>query len=333
MRLIVPMAGQGKRMRPHTLTTPKPLIPVAGKPIVRHLVEYVARQVSEPIEHIAYVVGDFGKETEQELLRIARGVGATASIHYQDQPLGTAHAILCASDHLYDRVLIAFADTLFFADLTLPPQADGVIWVKQVENWQQFGVVKVNQEGLIQEFVEKSPVYVSDLAIIGIYYFRDGVNLREELQYLLDHDIKDKGEFQLTTAMEHMKNKGKKLYAGTVNQWLDCGNKDATVATNRALLEQFRDQQLIDPSAAIEQAVVVPPCYIGAGVRIRHSVVGPYVSVGEKTTIENSVITNSIIQSSVRIRERIISNSLLGNHVTLNGDPDDLSLGDYAVQR
>lgn len=333
MRLIVPMAGQGKRMRPHTLTTPKPLIPVAGKPIVRHLIEYLSRIAGDQIDHIAYIIGDFGKDVEQELLRIACTVGATASIHYQNQPLGTAHAILCAEEHLHGNVLIAFADTLFFADLTIPHQADGVIWVKQVENWQQFGVVKVNEEGVIQEFVEKSPVYVSDLAIIGIYYFRDGANLKQELQYLLDHDIKDKGEYQLTTAMEHMKNKGKKLYAGAVHQWLDCGNKDATIAANRALLEHFRDQPLIDPTATFEQAVIVPPCYVGAGVRIRHAVVGPYVSVGEKSSIENCVITNSIIQSSVRIRDRIISNSMLGNHVIVNGDPDDLSLGDYAVQR
>ncbi|MCS6991115.1 MAG: sugar phosphate nucleotidyltransferase [Chitinophagales bacterium] len=333
MRVIVPMAGQGKRMRPHTLTTPKPMIPVAGKPIVRHLIEYLASITHQRLEHIAFVVGDFGKDTEAELLRMAHNLGATASIHYQKEPLGTAHAILCAAEHLYGPVLIAFADTLFFADFSIPPEADGVIWVKQVEHWQQFGVVKVNKEGLILEFVEKSPVYVSDLAIIGIYYFRDGDNLRRELQYLLDHDIKDKGEYQLTTAMEHMKNKGSKLYAGAVHQWLDCGNKDATVATNRALLERYKDQPLIDPTAVIEQSVIVPPCYLGAGVRIRHAVVGPYVSVGEKTIIESSVISNSIIQSSVRIRDRIISNSMLGNHVVVQGGPDDLSLGDYAVQR
>ena len=324
------MAGLGKRMRPHTLTTPKPLIPVAGKPIVQHLVEYLAEIAGDEIEHIAYVVGDFGKETEKNLLKIADTLGAKGSIHYQQQPLGTAHAILCAQEHLKERVIIAFADTLFYTDFKIANHADGVIWVKKVENWQQFGVVRVAKEGHITEFVEKSPTFVSDLAIIGIYYFKDGENLRDELQYLLDHDIKEKGEYQLTTAMENMKNKGKKLYPGEVNEWLDCGNKDATVDTNRSVLERNKNERLIDKSAVIEHSTVIPPSFIGAGVTIRNSVIGPHASIGEKTLVENCIIKNSIIQSHSKIRHHIMHNSIIGNHVTMNGNPEDLSIGDYA---
>lgn len=332
MRVIVPMAGLGKRMRPHTLTTPKPLIPVAGKPIVQHLVEYLAAIAGDEIEHIAYVVGDFGKETEKNLIKIAEELGAKGSIHYQDDPLGTAHAILCAREHLKGRVVIAFADTLFYTDFKIPEEADGVIWVKKVENWQQFGVVKVGKEGYITEFVEKSPTYVSDLAIIGIYYFRDGENLKKELQHLLDHDIKDKGEYQLTTAMENMKQKGLKLFPGQVNEWLDCGNKDATIDTNRAVLEHNRNERLIDKTAVIENSVIIPPSFIGAHAVIRNSVVGPFVSIGEKTTIENCNLRNSIIQSNSRVKNKMLEKSMIGNHTNINGHLDELSAGDYTTQ-
>ncbi|HYV91722.1 MAG TPA: sugar phosphate nucleotidyltransferase [Chitinophagales bacterium] len=331
MRVIVPMAGLGKRMRPHTLTTPKPLIPVAGKPIVQHLVEYLAEIAGDEIKHIAFVVGDFGKETERNLLKIAEELGAKGSIHYQDEPLGTAHAILCAQEHLKDRVIVAFADTLFYTDFKIPEKADGVIWVKKVDNWQQFGVVKVGKEGHITEFVEKSPTYVSDLAIIGIYYFKDGENLRCELQHLLDHDIKEKGEYQLTTAMENMKIKGRKLFPGEVSEWLDCGNKDATVDTNRAVLEHKKNDRLIDKSALIENSTIIPPSFIGSGATIRNSVIGPHVSIGEKTLIENCIIKSSIIQSSSRIKNRLINNSMIGNHVTIGGHPDEFSVGDYSA--
>jgi glucose-1-phosphate thymidylyltransferase len=330
MRVIIPMAGLGKRMRPHTLTTPKPLIPIAGKPIVKHLAEYLAEIAGDEIEHIAFVIGDFGKETEKNLLKIAETLGAKGSIHHQHEPLGTAHAILCAQEHLKDRVIIAFADTLFYTDFKIPEQADGVIWVKKVNNWQQFGVVKVAKEGYITEFVEKSPTFISDLAIIGIYYFRNGENLKCELQYLLDHDIKEKGEYQLTTAMENMKNKGLKLYPGEVNEWLDCGNKDSTVDTNRAVLEHKKNDRLIDKTAVIESSIIIPPSFIGTNVTIRNSVIGPHVSIGDRTTIENCIIKSSIIQSHSRIKNQLIQNSMIGNHVTMNGVLSDVSVGDYS---
>lgn len=331
MRVIVPMAGLGKRMRPHTLTTPKPLIPVAGKPIVQRLVEYLGEMCEDKIQHIAFVVGDFGKETEANLLKIAEDLGAKGSIHHQDKPLGTAHAILCAQEHLKEHVIIAFADTLFYADFKVNEDADGVIWVQKVENPQQFGVIKVAPEGHIAEFIEKSPEFVSDLAIIGIYYFRDGENLKHELQYLLDQDIKEKGEYQLTTAMEHMKNKGLKLYPGEVAQWLDCGNKDATVDTNKQVLEHEKHNRLIDKSAIIENSTIIPPTFIGPDAVIRNSVVGPYVSIGQQSKVENAILKNSIIQSHSSIKNRLIQNSMVGNFVQLCGEMEDLSVGDYSV--
>jgi glucose-1-phosphate thymidylyltransferase len=170
MRIIVPMAGMGKRMRPHTLTTPKPLVPVAGKPIVQHLVEDIIRMCNQKVEEIAYVVGRFGEEAEKNLVKIAESLGAKGTIHYQDTPLGTAHAILCAESALKGPVVVAFADTLFSADFRMDADCDGVIWVKQIEDPRQFGVVKTGADGVITDFVEKPQEFVSDLAIIGIYY-------------------------------------------------------------------------------------------------------------------------------------------------------------------
>ena len=211
MNIIIPMAGRGSRLRPHTLTTPKPLIAFAGKSIVQRLVEDIVNVCNEEINEIAFIIGDFGKEVERNLIDIANDLGAEGKIVYQDQPLGTAHAILCAKESLKGNVVVAFADTLFKADFKLEKNSDGIIWVNKIDDPSSFGVVKVNEEKIITDFVEKPEFFVSDLAIIGIYYFKSGENLNKELQYLIDNDIKDKGEYQLTNALENMKNKGLKF--------------------------------------------------------------------------------------------------------------------------
>ena len=170
MKIIVPMAGMGKRMRPHTHTTAKPLLPIAGKPIVQRLVEDLASVAGEPVEEVAYVVHpSFGVKVEEGLVAIAERIGAKGTIHYQEVALGTAHAILCAESALSGRIIVAFADTLFRAQLKLDKDCDGVIWVNKVDDPRPFGVVKLDDKGVITEFVEKPLDFVSDLAIIGIY--------------------------------------------------------------------------------------------------------------------------------------------------------------------
>ncbi|UOQ65825.1 sugar phosphate nucleotidyltransferase [Hymenobacter volaticus] len=335
MRIIVPMAGMGKRMRPHTLTVPKPLIPVAGKPIVQRLVEDIAKVCGEPVQEVAFIIGRFGAEVEKSLVKIAESVGAKGTIHYQDEPLGTAHAILCAQSALTGPVVVAFADTLFKADFTLDTNVPGTIWVQKVEDPKPFGVVKLNEQGQITDFVEKPTEFVSDLAIIGIYYFQDGEYLRQELQYLLDNDIKDKGEFQLTNALENMKNKGTTFVPGRVTEWLDCGNKDATVYTNQRYLEylQERGEPLVAESAKVTNSVLIPPVYIGEGVTITDSVVGPHVSLGSQSNVRSSVVSNSIVQQSATVLHANVTNSMIGNFATVASTPQDLSLGDYNTLR
>ena len=224
MNIIIPMAGMGKRMRPHTLTTAKPLIPIAGKPIVQRLVEDIVSTTNEKVGEIAFIISPiFGKETEDLLLKVASDLGAVGKICYQTEALGTAHAILCASESLSGNVFIAFADTLFKASFSIDTQKDAIIWTQKVDDPSQFGVVKLAADGRITDFVEKPSDFVSDLAIIGVYFFKDGENLKQELQYLIDNDIKVKGEYQITDAMENMKNKGLHFYSDQVEEWLDCG--------------------------------------------------------------------------------------------------------------
>ncbi|MCB0819527.1 MAG: NTP transferase domain-containing protein [Bacteroidetes bacterium] len=331
MRIIIPMAGMGKRMRPHTLVTPKPLVEFAGKPMVHHIVEELAGTCNEPIEEIAFIIGNFGKKVEDELVAVAEQVGARGKIYYQDEPLGTAHAVLCAADSLDGKLIVAFADTLFKADFVLDEEKDSVIWVQQVDDPRAFGVVKLNTEGLITDFVEKPQEFVSDLAIIGIYYFRDGQNLKKELQYLIDNNIKEKGEFQLTNALENMKSKGLSFVPGKVIEWLDCGNKNATVYTHARWLDLGKEKFKLPSGLKRENSTIVEPCYIGKDVEITGSVVGPFVSVADGTVIRNSVIRNSIIQKNTSIENSVIGNSMIGNSVVISNKMQDLSVGDYSV--
>ncbi|MCS6833727.1 MAG: sugar phosphate nucleotidyltransferase, partial [Flammeovirgaceae bacterium] len=329
MKIIIPMAGRGTRLRPHTLTVPKPLIKIAGKPIVQRLVEDLAAMSDEKLDEVAFVIGDFGKDVENSLLAIAESVGAKGKLYYQEKPLGTAHAVMCAKPSLEGNIVVAFADTLFKADFKIDRFQDGVIWVHKVTDPSQFGVVKINEFQEITDFIEKPKTFVSDLAIIGIYYFRDGKKLADEVQYLYDNNLTANGEYQLTTALENMKKKGFKFIPATVKAWLDCGNKDATVDTNKQYLEFIKHQPLIAESAKVTNSVIVSPVFIGENVRIHNSVVGPHVSVGNDSEIYGSVIQNSIIQEKTTIINANLTNSMIGSYVRYEGRTEDLSLGDY----
>ena len=333
MKIIIPMAGKGKRMRPHTLTVPKPLINVAGKPIVQRLVEDITKVCGEKVDEIAFVIGpDFGKEVEENLVKIAQSQGAKGTICYQEKALGTAHAIMCAKDSITGKTVVAFADTLFKADFVMDTNQEGVIWVQGIEDPRQFGVVKVNETGVITDFIEKPETFVSNLAIIGIYYFKDGDNLKKELQYLLDNNITEKGEFQLTNALENMKQKGIAFTPGKVTEWLDCGNKDATVYTNQRVLEFIKgNAELKGKNIITENSVIIEPCFIGDNVVIKNSIVGPHVSIGNNSSVNNSVLKNSIIQANTKLSNTIISNSMIGEGAEVKGKALDLSMSDYTT--
>jgi glucose-1-phosphate thymidylyltransferase len=324
------MAGMGKRMRPHTLTVPKPLIPIAGKPIVQRLVEGIAQIAKEPIEEIAFIVGEFSDEmVESKLIRIAEEAGAKGVIYHQDKALGTAHAVYCAEPSLDGKVIIAFADTLFRADFVMDTDAEGIIWVSEVSDPSAFGVVKVNDKGIVTDFIEKPKTFVSNLAIIGVYFFRDGQNLKNELKWLIDNRVIVNGEFQLTDALENMKRKKLEFQTRTVNEWLDCGNKNSTVFTNQRILANLTNEQLVHPTLSKTNSVIVPPCFIGKNVEISGSVIGPFVSLGDNCKVTNSLIQNSIIQNDTEIIDLNLRNSMIGNNVDYKGEFVEVSIGDY----
>lgn len=324
------MAGRGSRLRPHTLTTPKPLVKVGGKPIVQRLVEDIAKISTEPINEIAFIIGDFGKQVETDLLKIASDLGATGKICYQEEPLGTAHAVYCAKESLKGPVTIAFADTLFKAEFNISPEVDGVLWVKQIEDPSAFGVVQMNDQGHIVEFVEKPKEFVSDLAMIGVYYFKYGEKLKEEIEFLIENDIIKSGEYQLPDALRNLTKKEYVFVPGEVNEWMDCGNKKVTVDTNNRILSFDHAEGINNVNDFENQnSIVIQPCFIGKNVKIVNSVVGPNVSIGDNCVVEDSNLKNSLIGEETEINKVILKDSMIGNKAKINGKQSDLSVGDF----
>ena len=328
------MAGRGSRLLPHTLTVPKPLIPVAGMPIVYRLVRDIAKLLPEPVSEIAYVLGNpayFGETVVAKLTELSEGLGAKTSFYRQNQPLGTGHAVMCAAPSLSGPAVIAYADTLIRANLTLDPTADSVIWVKQVENPEEFGVVKLDNTGAISTLVEKPRDYVSSLAVIGIYYFKEIELLRDALQGVLEEKLTNGGEYQINDGILRMIEDGKRFVPGEVSAWMDCGNPAVTVETNGRMLDYLaaEGQELVG-KAEIENSQIIKPCFIADGVVLKNSTVGPRVSIGADTVVLDSTVKNSMIQTNCHIEKTNLDGAMIGNHVRYSGVQKQLSVGDYS---
>lgn len=335
MKIIVPMAGRGSRLRPHTLTVPKPLVPIAGKPIVHRLVRDIVKVLDEPISEIAFILGDpafFGDDVVDNLKALATELGAKPSIYRQLQPKGTGHAIMCAEASLEGPAVVAYADTLIRATFNLDKEADSVIWTKKVTNPEAYGVVNLNDRGHIVELVEKPKEFVSDQAVIGIYYFKDIAVLKKELQYVLDNEIIHGGEYQINDGIKRMMTKGKIFTTGTVDDWMDCGNKEIAVETNAKMLEYLlQDKELSLPTDLKQiNSKIIQPCFIDEGVILRNSTIGPHVSIGKGTVIEDSSVKNTIIQAYSEVKNATLESSMIGNYVRYDGKFDKVSLGDYS---
>ncbi len=331
------MAGRGSRLRPHSLTVPKPLIPVAGQPIVHRLVKDIAKVLKQPIDEIAFVLGDpafFGDDVVESLSQLAEDLGAKASIYRQDQPLGTGHAIMSAKPSLSGPAVIAYADTLIRAEFDLDPSADSVIWTKRVDNPEAYGVVKLDANNSIVELLEKPSEFVSDQAVIGIYYFKDVAVLKEKLQEVLDENVMNGGEYQINDGIKRMMADGKVFKTGTVDEWMDCGNKNVTLETNAKMLGFLHsddEEQLIHDSVVLEDSTIIEPCFIGAGTVLRNTSVGPYVSIGKDCVIEDSSVKNSLIQNQTMIKNANLDEAMIGNFVKYDGGFTKISIGDYSV--
>lgn len=332
MKLIIPMAGRGTRVRPHSHTIPKPLLPVAGTMIVERIIETFARTLDQTINEVVYILGpDFGKEIREKLTEMSERHHAKATFRVQEVALGTAHAVYSASKDLTGEVIIVFADTIFDSDEKVSVEgADSVIWLKEVDDPSRFGVA-VFEGDKITDFVEKPKEPISNLAIIGVYYFNDGETLKKEIEYLLDHDKTGHGgEYQLTDALDRMLKDGKTFKKATVDEWLDCGTLPAWLDTSGIILD--KENHSYDEKK-YKNTTIHPPVYVGKDVKISESEIGPNVSIEEGSVIANSTISHSIIQENAIIEDSNLKNSTIGNHVEVYGESGTVHLGDHSVVR
>ncbi|HKL37228.1 MAG TPA: sugar phosphate nucleotidyltransferase, partial [Salegentibacter sp.] len=285
---------------------------------------------------IAFILGDpafFGDEIVESLEGLAKGLNAKASIYRQDQPLGTGHAIMSAKESLSGPAVVAYADTLIKADFKLDKDADAVIWTKKVANPEAFGVVNLNEKNEIIELVEKPKEFVSDQAVIGIYYFKDIAVLKEKLEEVLDENLMHGGEYQINDGIKKMMAEDRIFKTGTVDEWMDCGNKNVTVETNGRMLNFLHQdgEKLISDSVKITNSEITEPCYIGENVELVNAKIGPNVSVGDGTKITDAEVKNSLIQTFAEVRNAKLDNAMIGNFAKFDGNFTQISIGDYST--
>ncbi|MEX1010888.1 MAG: sugar phosphate nucleotidyltransferase [Balneolaceae bacterium] len=330
MKLIIPMAGRGTRVRPHSHTTPKPLLPVAGTMIIERIVETFSRTLDRNIDEIVYILGpDFGREIREKLEEMSRRHQATATFRIQEEALGTAHAVFSAQKELEGEVIIVFADTLFDTRQKVTVEgADSVIWLKEVEDPSRFGVA-VHDGDVITGFVEKPKEPISKLAIIGVYYFKRGEELRKEIEYLLDNDVTGHGgEYQLTDALDRLLKKGSQFRKATVDEWFDCGTLPAWLETSAEILEKENPQT---DASAFPGTTIHPPVFIGEGVEISNSEIGPNVSLESGCKISGSQLKNSIVRQNAVITGSKLEQSTIGANTELNDATGSFHLGDHSI--
>jgi glucose-1-phosphate thymidylyltransferase len=326
MKVIIPLAGKGTRLRPHTHVTPKPMLKVAGRPVMSYVMDDVQRLGS--VEEVVYITGHL-KEKAEAFARSAYALpGVFIEQKVQD---GTAGAVNLARPHVDQPVLIIFVDTIFDADLSIISRsdADGIIWTKEVEDYQRFGVVVTDAQGYMTRIVEKPREPISKRANIGLYYIRNWELLYRGIDHVLSQPA-TKGEWYLTDAFQYMIDHGARIQVETVAGWYDAGQVDTILETNRIMLEKGRARR---PATLGPGATIVEPVYIEDGVTIERATVGPNVSVGTGSHIADSTVRDAIIGDETVIRHADVRGSLIGDRVVLERVRGVVSLGDHSEVR
>lgn len=325
MKVIIPLAGKGTRLRPHTHITPKPMLKVAGKPVMDYVMDDVARLGN--VDQVVYITGHLQDKVEEHARAAFPIPGVFIEQKVQD---GTAGAVALARPYVDAPVLIIFVDTIFDADLsvTRTTEADGIIWVKEVEDYQRFGVVVTDGDGFMTRIVEKPTTPVSKRANIGLYFIRNWQLLFEGIEWVLAQP-KNQGEYYLTDAFQYMIDHGAKIKVIDVTGWYDAGKLDTLLDTNRAMLERGRARR----PAGIDAAQIIEPVYIEDGVKITGSRIGPNVSIGAGTIVEHSVMRDTIIGDNARITRSQLINSVVGSDVLLSGVRGEVTVGDHSEIR
>jgi glucose-1-phosphate thymidylyltransferase len=323
MKVIIPLAGKGTRLRPHTHVTPKPMLKVAGRPVMSYVMDDVQKLGN--VDQVIYITGHL-KEKVEEFARTTYDIPAV----FVEQTVqdGTAGAVNLARPYVDQPVLIIFVDTIFDADLSVinRSDADGIIWTKEVEDYQRFGVVVTDDTGHMTKIVEKPRDPISKRANIGLYYIRNWKLLYEGIDHVLA-SAQNKGEWYLTDAFQYMIDKGARIKVENVDGWFDAGQVDTILETNLTMLERGRAQR---PATLGAGANVIEPVYIEEGVSIEHSTVGPNVSISAGTTIVGSTVEHSIVGANTSIRDSHVRRSIVGDHVKLTRFRGVTSLGDHS---
>jgi len=320
VHVIIPAAGFGTRLRPHTWSKPKPLVSVAGKPILGHVLDSIA-----PLnpEHVVFVTGYLGDQIREY---VEGQYHFSSSFVHQAEMKGQAHAIHLAADHVHGPLLIAFADTIFATDLSILERtdADGVIFVKEVDRPQAFGIVELDGER-ITRIIEKPSHPPTNLAVAGVYYFRDAARLLAAIDAIMAADTQTKGEFYLTDAIQVMIDDGARIEAATMDLWLDCGRPETLLETNRVLLSRM-DSHAAAP--IYTSSVIIPPVVIAPSARIERAVVGPYASVGENVVITDAIVRDVILNRDSEFANVMLMNSIVGADTVVHGDFHSVNIGD-----
>jgi len=321
MKAVIPMAGYGKRLRPHTFSRPKPLINVAGEPMLKHVLDSLD---GLPIDEYIFIVGYLGEQIE-EYVRTNYKVKAT--FVEQKEMIGQAHAIHLTREHLTGPIIVLFADTLFDADLSVigATDADALIYVHQVPDPRRFGVVELNGDGRVTRFIEKPSTTENRNAVIGLYYIRDAARLLAAIEKQLARKVMTKDEYFIADAFQIMIEDGAVFRTQSVKTWLDCGKPETVLETNRYLLDHGHDN-----SSEITQKgfIIVPPVHIHASAVIVNSIIGPHTTVGAGCRIEDSIIRDSIIDAGAEVKLSLLDQSLIGRDASVGGRVRVLNVGD-----
>jgi glucose-1-phosphate thymidylyltransferase len=325
MKVIIPLAGKGTRLRPHTHLTPKPMLKVAGKPVMDYVMDDVARLGN--VDEVIYITGHLRDKVEEHAREAFALPGRFIEQQVQD---GTAGAVALAKPYVDAPVLIIFVDTIFDADLSMiaSTDADGIIWTKEVEDYQRFGVVVTDADGHMTRIVEKPKEPISRRANIGLYYIRNWQLLYEGIDHVLKQPT-NQGEYYLTDAFQYMIDRGAKIKVVDVQGWYDAGKIDTLLETNRAMLDKGRARV----PAGIDASQLIPPVYIEDGVTITGSVVGPNVSIGKGSVIEHARLSDTIVGTRSRIARCTLANSLVGDEVVLAGVRGEVTIGSHSEVR
>ncbi|OGO35747.1 MAG: nucleotidyltransferase [Chloroflexi bacterium RBG_16_56_8] len=319
MKAVILLAGLGTRLRPHTYSKPKPLVQVAGKPVLGHILDSLA---GLELEETIFIVGYLGDQIQKYVTDHYPNM--RARYVEQNEMKGQAHAILLAKEYIDQPVLIIFGDTIWETDFTRLKQVDhdGLIYVREVSDPRRFGVA-LTKNGYVTKFVEKPSTPISNLAVVGVYYFRAWQKLMQAIDTLIERNIQTKGEYFLADAMQLMIEDGARLEVETIPVWEDCGTREAILQTNRYLLTKHGSH-----AREIQGSVILPPVYISDSASIRSSIIGPNVSLSENAVVENSIVRDCIISECAHIENAMLESSLVGKDAHVRGTFERLNVGD-----